>query len=330
MSVHDAVLEHKERIVRLVESSPNKRAMCRRLGIHHSTYYRWRRGVLSGFSARAARGVSWRTQYVQSQVVAQALANPQLGPQRLADRLAATGIEVSASTVWRILVGRKLNTRRLRYRILKAHLAHPEEPVIVAAQPQRWVGVLDASVPGDLVQLDCFQVGSFKETRLGESKKLHGVVWQYTAIDVASSYVWVTVASSAHNPTVENTIGLVRRVAADLSNWGWEWKGASTDNGNEFRSGQFQEVMAALGVNHRFIRAGRPQSNGKVERVQGTILEEFYKPTLIKYVQPSITGLRRDLDAYINYYNYQRPHHGKWNKGQTPSQIIHPKTKLIP
>ncbi|MBT8201699.1 MAG: integrase core domain-containing protein, partial [Acidimicrobiia bacterium] len=88
--------------------------------------------------------------------------------------------------------------------------------------------------------------------------------------------------------------------------------------------------LTELDVTHRFIRAGRPQSNGKVERVQGTILEEFYQPTLLKYVEPSITGLRRDLDAYITYYNHQRPHFGKWNKGKPPSQIIHPKTKLTP
>ncbi|NNF10830.1 MAG: transposase family protein, partial [Acidimicrobiia bacterium] len=188
----------------------------------------------------------------------------------------------------------------------------------------------EADHPGDLVQMDCFHVGSFKETRLGVGKQHRGVVWQYTAIDVASSYVWVRLASSAHNPTVENTTRLVRQVAADLSTWGWHWKAASTDNGNEFRARAFGETLTELDVTHRFIRAGRPQSNGKVERVQGTILEEFYQPTLLKYVEPSITGLRRDLDAYITYYNHQRPHFGKWNKGKPPSQIIQPKTKLTP
>jgi len=330
MSVHDDVFEHKQRIVRVVEASANKRAMCRQLGIHHSTYYRWRRGALRGFSPGRSRRRSWRTQYLESQIVAQALANPQLGPQQLADRLGATGIEVSSSTVWRALVRRKLNTRKLRYQLLKAHLVLPQEPFVVASKPQRWVGVLDADDPGDLVQMDCFHVGSFKETRLGVGKKRPGVIWQYTAIDVASSYVWVSLASSSHNPTVENTVALANRVAADLDGFGWNFKAVSTDNGNEFRAHQFRDTIAALGADHRFIRAGRPQSNGKVERVQGTFLEEFYKPTLIRYVQPSITGLRRDLDAYTSYYNHDRAHHGKWNKGKPPSQIIQPKTKLIP
>ena len=88
--------------------------------------------------------------------------------------------------------------------------------------------------------------------------------------------------------------------------------------------------MADAGITHRFIRAGRPQSNGKVERVQGTLLTEFYQPVLSRYVEPSITGLRRDLEDYLTYYNWQRAHSGKWNKGRTPAEIISPKEKLIP
>ena len=87
--------------------------------------------------------------------------------------------------------------------------------------------------------------------------------------------------------------------------------------------------MADAGITHRFIRAGRPQSNGKVERVQGTLLTEFYQPVLSRYVEPSITGLRRDLEDYLRYYNWERAHSGKWNKGRTPAEIISPKEKLI-
>ena len=44
------------------------------------------------------------------------------------------------------------------------------------------------------------------------------------------------------------------------------------------------------------------------------LLEELYQPALIGYVEPSITGLRQDLNDYLNHYNWQRPHHGRWNK----------------
>lgn len=42
MSVHDAVVEYRRRLVELIDQSDNKRLACRQAGIHHSTYYRWR------------------------------------------------------------------------------------------------------------------------------------------------------------------------------------------------------------------------------------------------------------------------------------------------
>ena len=48
-----------------------------------------------------------------------------------------------------------------------------------------------------------------------------------------------------------------------------------TDNGSEFRSRQFGETVAALGARQRFTHAGRPQTAGCVERVQGTTLAQF-------------------------------------------------------
>ena len=51
-----------------------------------------------------------------------------------------------------------------------------------------------------------------------------------------------------------------------------------------------------------------------MELVQRNLLEEFYQPALINYTEPSITGFRRDLDAYIVDYNQQRAHYGRWNK----------------
>ena len=38
MSVHDALVVYRRRVVVLVEMSPNRRAACRQLGIHHSTF----------------------------------------------------------------------------------------------------------------------------------------------------------------------------------------------------------------------------------------------------------------------------------------------------
>ena len=59
-----------------------------------------------------------------------------------------------------------------------------------------------------------------------------------------------------------------------------------------------------------------------MERVQGTILEECWKPAFARYLIPKITGLARDLKEYLRYYNTDRAHTGRWNKGRTPEQVI--------
>jgi hypothetical protein len=79
---------------------------------------------------------------------------------------------------------------------------------------------------------------------------------------------------------------------------------------------------ATGGAHHLFIRAGRPQANGVVERVQETILEECWKPAFARYLIPKYTGLRLDLDRYLNYYNTDRAHTGRWAKGRTPEEVL--------
>ncbi len=84
----------------------------------------------------------------------------------------------------------------------------------------------------------------------------------------------------------------------------------------------FQATIATLGARHTFIRAGRPQTNGCVERVQQTILEECWKPAFARYLIPKQTGLKLDLERYLRYYNTQRAHTGRWTKGRTPEQVL--------
>src|SRR2546426_817897 len=73
------------------------------------------------------------------------------------------------------------------------------------------------------------------------------------------------------NPAARKPSGLARRVAADLAARGWRLEGVLTDNGSEFRSGEFGAAVRELGARQRFIHPGRPTTNGAVERVQRTI-----------------------------------------------------------
>jgi transposase InsO family protein len=117
------------------------------------------------------------------------------------------------------------------------------------------------------------------------------------------------------------TSALARQLATDLAERGWQLERVMSDNPSEFRSATFAQTVAKLGARHSFIRAGRPRTNGCVERVQQTILEECWKPAFARYLIPKQTGLRLDRDRYLRYYNTKRAHTGRWTKGRTPEAV---------
>ena len=94
-----------------------------------------------------------------------------------------------------------------------------------------------------------------------------------------------------------------------------------TDHGTEF-AGAFPTAVDELGVQHRRIVAGRPQTNGCVERVHETILEECWKPACARHLLTNITGLREELRRYLRYYNTDRAQTGRWTRGRTPEQVV--------
>ena len=124
------------------------------------------------------------------------------------------------------------------------------------------------------------------------------------------------------NPAATWTSQLARQVAADLAARGWTLERVMSDNASEFRSATFQATITKLGARHSFIRAGRPQTNGCVERVQQTILDECWKPAFARYLIPKQTGLKLDLERYLHYYNTERAHTGRWTHGRTPDEVL--------
>lgn len=84
-----------------------------------------------------------------------------------------------------------------------------------------------------------------------------------------------------------------------------------SDNGSEFRSSVFGDTIRELGATQTFIRAGRPATNGAVERVQRTILEECWRPSFARSLVPKLPGLTSDLAAYLRFYNEERAHTGR-------------------
>jgi hypothetical protein len=126
---------------------------------------------------------------------------------------------------------------------------------------------------------------------------------------------------SVKKPQSRWTSLLAKRVAADLAARGWTIEAIMTDHGTEF-AGAFPTAVDELGVQHRRIVAGRPQTNGCVERVHETILEECWKPACARHLLTNITGLREELRRYLRYYNTDRAQTGRWTRGRTPEQVV--------
>jgi transposase len=84
--------------------------------------------------------------------------------------------------------------------------------------------------------------------------------------------------------------------------------GIQTDNGSEFR-GLFAGYLNLIGIVHRFIPKRSAPWNGKVERANRSVDDEYY----LNHERPWKT-----LSQYVHWYNYERYHVGKEMNGLTP------------
>ncbi len=298
---------------------------CRTFGVHRSTYYAWRRQVerygLEALRPRERRRPKMPNalpRMVEERILSFSIAHPGLGPKKVAAELARPkwgGIVVSPNAVWKALARHGLNTRAKRYALVAGYAA-PYEPPRDPGPEQH----IDVTRPGELVGIDCFYVGRLKGTE--------GAIWQLTAIDVASSFGWAElVVAKQRNPTAKQTSRLALRIAEDLKAAGWRLERLLSDNGNEFK-GEFTTTVDKLKARHTRIHAGRPQTNGNIEALHKTILDECWRPAFARYLHPRYTGLGRELETYLAYYNYDRVHNGRLTKGQIPADLVYGARKM--
>ena len=326
MTDHDVLYGYRLQLFDLAARVGVSQA-CRTFGVHRSTCYRWKRlvdrhglGMLRPRERRAPRMPNQLSAMVEQRIVAFSLGHPGSGPDRISSELARPqwgGIFVSANGVWRVLRRHGLNTQTKRLALIAGYAAPYEPPRASLPEPH-----IDVSRPGELVGVDCFFVGRLRGAKYP--------LWQVTAIDCYSSYAWADlVTCPAGQPVAAQTSKLARRVATDLARAGWKLERALTDNGNEFKAG-FDTTLTRLDARHTRIHPGRPQTNGHVERLHKTILDECWRPSFARYLHISYGGLRQDLDQYLNFYNTDRTHNGRITQGRIPADIIDPAHKMRP
>lgn len=152
----------------------------------------------------------------------------------------------------------------------------------------------DTEKPGENVQLDV----KYVPDGFGYWK------YQYRFIDAASDMQYA-VESYVRDAraTIKAFHGAERRLPFKIT-------GIQTDNGGEFR-GAFHDYLIHRGIIHRFIPKKSAPWNGKVERANRSVDDEFYL---------NLTRPWKTLGQYVHWYNHERYHLGKVLTGLTPYQ----------
>eukprot|EP00887_Chlorella_sp_A99_P004550 scaffold57.g4550.t1 len=99
-----------------------------------------------------------------------------------------------------------------------------------------------------------------------------------------------------------------------------------SDNGREYcgRPDQhpFELFLQLENINHRTTRVRRPQSNGFIERLHRTLLDEHFRIAGRTIWYESIEQMQGNLETYLHHYNHERPHQGRMMQGRTPAQMF--------
>jgi transposase InsO family protein len=99
-----------------------------------------------------------------------------------------------------------------------------------------------------------------------------------------------------------------------------------TDRGTEYCGArehhEYELYLALEDIDHSRTKAKSPQTNGICERLHRTIQEEFYATAFRKKIYATLEELQSDLDLYLDEYNNERTHTGKYCYGRTPMQTF--------
>jgi len=241
--------------------------------------------------------------------------NPSHGPVHIADELCQAGVPVKSAAVYNVLKRHYLNTRKKRLEHLRIKRGVVATPADLDRDRERSKHrSLDTRYPGHIVGMDVFYVGTLKGV---------GRIYQFTAIDTYSSYAWAKLYTDKSARSACDFLTHVTSANGDVP-----LCSVLTDNGKEFtthhssKNHVFEHLLTDLAIRHRLTKVRHPWTNGACERLNRTILEEFYQVAFRTKLYPSTEALNRDLDSFLSFYNFQRTHHGSRTKGNVPASLF--------
>ena len=174
---------------------------------------------------------------------------------------------------------------------------------------------LFASRPQELLNQDTFYWGSLK----GVAK-----VYVQVVVDVFCSLAF----AKLHNSKVPITAAdlLYDRVLPFYDALGVPVGAILTDNGREFcgrpETHDYELLVAMEGIEHRTSKVRSPRTNGFVERMNLTLLDECFRVEGRKTWYETTDQIQADLDRFLECYNLRRRHQGYRLQGRTPAAAL--------
>jgi transposase InsO family protein len=221
---------------------------------------------------------------------AKALVIVELRRRRLTQARIAASVDVSKSTVGRVLARAGLS----RLRDLE-----PSEPVV------RY----EHAHPGDLVHIDTKKLGRIERMGhriTGNRRDTAGAAgWEFLFVAI-DDHARIGITDMYPDERHASAVQFLQNTVAYFRSLGVQVKRVLTDNGSAFRSKVFGKACRDLGLQHSFTRPYRPQTNGKAERFIQSALREWAYGIPYRHSTERTAMLKR----WNHHYNWHRPHQG--------------------
>lgn len=330
MNNEQKIIATKLGLLKLAERLGNVSEACKVMGYSRDSFYRFKElydeqgeAGLHEISRKKPNPKNRVDGAIETAVVSMATEYPAYGQVRVSNELKKRGVFVSPGGVRSIWLRHQLETFRKRLSALEkkmaeAHLILTEAQVAAlekSKQEKEAHGEIETEHPGYLGAQDTYYVGTIKGV---------GRIYQQTFIDTYSKVVFVKlydrktalVAADLLNDRVlpffeQQEIPLLRIL---------------TDRGTEFcgslQHHEYQLYLAIENIDHSRTKARHPQTNGICQRFHRTIQDEFYAIAFRKKIYNTLEVLQTDLDEWVEQYNRERTHTGKYCFGRTPLQTF--------